>query len=121
MTDPHGPAPDIYDPAYVKDVFDRCSGRYIAFSYACSFGFTERWRRQCVAALPVPRSGRNLGDDLMAGTGEAWPHLLKRFPNLGAITAIDISTGMHEHAMARLHQHRAHKIAFIEDNTPEWV
>ena len=116
MTDPHGPAPDIYDPAYVKDVFDRCSGRYIAFSYACSFGFTERWRRQCVAALPVPRSGLNLGYDLMAGTGEAWPHLLKRFPNLGAITAIDISTGMHEHAMARLHQHRAHKIAFIEDN-----
>ena len=116
MTDPHGPAPDIYDPAYVKDVFDRCSGRYIAFSYACSFGFTERWRRQCVAALPVPRSGLNLGYDLMAGTGEAWPHLLKRFPNLGAITAIDISTGMHEHAMARLHQHRAHTIAFIEDN-----
>ena len=116
MTDPHGPAPDIYDPAYVKDVFDRCSGRYIAFSYACSFGFTERWRRQCVAALPVPRSGLNLVYDLMAGTGEAWPHLLKRFPNLGAITAIDISTGMHEHAMARLHQHRAHKIAFIEDN-----
>ena len=116
MTDPHGPAPDIYDPAYVKDVFDRCSGRYIAFSYACSFGFTERWRRQCVAALPVPRSGLDLGYDLMAGTGEAWPHLLKRFPNLGAITAIDISTGMHEHAMARLHQHRAHKIAFIEDN-----
>ena len=116
MTDPHGPAPDIYDPAYVKDVFDRCTGRYIAFSYACSFGFTERWRRQCVAALPVPRSGLNLGYDLMAGTGEAWPHLLKRFPNLGAITAIDISTGMHEHAMARLHQHRAHKIAFIEDN-----
>ena len=123
MTDPHGPAPDIYDPAYVKDVFDRCSGRYIAFSYACSFGFTERWRRQCVAALPVPRSGLNLGYDLMAGTGEAWPHLLKRFPNLGAITAIDISTGMHEHAMARLHQHRAHKIAFIEDSrptSPDW-
>lgn len=119
MTDPHGPAPDIpdiYEPAYVKDVFDRCSGRYIAFSYACSFGFTERWRRQCVAALPVPGSGLALGYDLMAGTGEAWPHLLKRFPDLGAITAIDISTGMHEHAMARLHQHRAHKIAFIEDN-----
>lgn len=122
MTDPHGPAPDIYDPAYVKDVFDRCSGRYIAFSYACSFGFTERWRRQCVAALPVPRSGLDLGYDLMAGTGEAWPHLLKRFSNLGAITAIDISTGMHEHAMARLHQHRAHKIAFIEASDPSgWM
>jgi hypothetical protein len=36
---------------FVKDVFDRCSDRYIAFSLFCSFGFTERWRRQCVAAL----------------------------------------------------------------------
>lgn len=23
---------DIYDPAFVKGVFDRCSGKYIAFS-----------------------------------------------------------------------------------------
>lgn len=33
---------DIYDPAYVKDLFDRCSGKYIAFSYDCSMGFTGR-------------------------------------------------------------------------------
>ena len=45
---------DIYDPRFVKDVFDRCSERYIAFSYFCSLGFTERWRKQCVGALPVP-------------------------------------------------------------------
>jgi ubiquinone/menaquinone biosynthesis C-methylase UbiE len=43
---------DIYDPQFVKAVFDRCSDRYITFSLICSFGFTERWRRQCVAALP---------------------------------------------------------------------
>ncbi len=30
------PHEDIYDPAYVRDVFDRCSERYIAFSYLCS-------------------------------------------------------------------------------------
>lgn len=42
---------DIYDPAFVKGVFDRCSGTYIRFSWLCSFGFTERWRQQCVAAL----------------------------------------------------------------------
>lgn len=33
---------DIYDPDFVKGVFDRCSDRYITFSLICSFGFTER-------------------------------------------------------------------------------
>lgn len=105
--------PDIYDPSFVKGVFDRCSGRYIAFSFFCSFGFTERWRRQCVQALPL-RADAAVGYDLMAGTGEVWPHLLKRFPDIAGITAVDISTGMHNRALQRLHAHRAHKIAFLE-------
>lgn len=107
---------DIYDPAFVREVFDRCSGRYIAFSYFCSLGFTERWRRQCVEALPAPGTGRPSGYDLMAGTGEVWPHLLRRHPEIGEITAVDISSGMHRRAMDRLHRHRAHKIRFIEDD-----
>ncbi|HWA01783.1 MAG TPA: class I SAM-dependent methyltransferase [Caulobacterales bacterium] len=106
---------DIYDPAFVKGVFDRCSARYIGFSYICSLGFTERWRAQCVAALPdLPEHA--LGYDLMAGTGEAWPHLLKRFPNVETITAVDISTGMHRLAMARPHKERQGRISFIEDD-----
>ena len=52
----------------------------------------------------------------MAGTGEAWPHLLARFPDIAEVTAVDISSGMHARAMDRLHRHRAHKIAFIEDD-----
>lgn len=56
------------------------------------------------------------GYDLIAGTGEVWPNLLKRFTDIGAITAVDISSGMHRHAMVRLHAHRAHRIAFIEDD-----
>lgn len=108
---------DIYDPQFVKGVFDRCSDKYIAFSTWCSLGFTERWRRQCVEALPTPMTaGAATGYDLMAGTGEVWPHLLKRYPAIGAIVAVDISSGMHQRAMARLHAHRAHKIAFIEDD-----
>lgn len=106
---------DIYDPAFVKDVFDKCSDSYIRFSYFCSFGFTERWRKQCVALFDDLPKGA-IGLDLMAGTGEVWPHLLKRFPETGQITAIDISTGMHKRAMERLHKTRAHKIDFIEDN-----
>ena len=106
---------DIYDAQFVKGVFDRCSERYIAFSWICSFGFTERWRRQCVEALP-PLSGAPSGYDLMAGTGEAWPHLLKRFPGLGGIIAVDISSGMHARAMERLHAHRTDRIRFVEDD-----
>jgi demethylmenaquinone methyltransferase/2-methoxy-6-polyprenyl-1,4-benzoquinol methylase len=111
-------ADDIYEPAFVKAVFDRCSERYIAFSWVCSFGFTERWRRQCVEALPLG-PGRAVGYDLMAGTGEVWPHLLKWHPDVAGITAVDISSGMHHRAMQRLHAHRAHKFAFIEDDVLE--
>lgn len=106
---------DIFAPAYVKNLFDRCSKKYILFSYMCSFGFTERWRKQCVKALPK-LSSHAVGYDLMAGTGEVWPHLLKAFPDLEQITAVDISKGMHDHALERLHKMRAHKIYFIEDD-----
>ncbi len=109
------PPIDIYEPSFVKGVFDRCSEPYIAFSWICSFGFTERWRRQCIQALPLG-SGPAVGYDLMAGTGEVWPHLLKRHPNVAAITAVDISSGMHRRALQRLHAHRAHKIDFREDD-----
>jgi ubiquinone/menaquinone biosynthesis C-methylase UbiE len=107
---------DLYDPRFVKAVFDRCSDQYIAFSYICSMGFTERWRRQCVDLLPAPVNPTPSGYDFMAGTGEVWPHLLNRFPDAGAITAVDISSGMHRRALERLHGMRAHRIAFIEDD-----
>lgn len=114
--EPKSEQTDIYEPEFVKGVFDRCSEQYIAFSYVCSLGFTERWRSQCVANMPPPASNSPTGYDLMAGTGEVWPHLLKRHPKTASITAVDISTGMHKRAIARLHKHRAHKIYFVEDN-----
>lgn len=109
----------IYDPSFVKGVFDRCSERYISFSYVCSFGFTERWRRQCAEAMPRLKSKNPFGYDLMAGTGEAWPHLFRVHKNIQKITAVDISSGMHNRAMSRLHEMRAHRIEFIEDNVLE--
>lgn len=107
---------DIYDPAFVKGVFDRCSNKYITFSWACSFGFTERWRQQCVEALPLNAELHHHGYDLMAGTGEVWPHLFTRHPQVSSVTAVDISTGMHQLALDRLHRDRIHKIKFIEDD-----
>lgn len=112
----HGDATGIYDPTFVKGVFDRCSRRYIGFSWLFSFGFTERWRRQCVDALPVAAGADSEAYDLMAGTGEVWPHLLRRHPGIKRIVAVDISSGMHQLAMERLHRHRAGMIEFIEDD-----
>jgi ubiquinone/menaquinone biosynthesis C-methylase UbiE len=106
---------DIYDPAFVKTVFDRCSDRYITFSYVCSMGFTERWRKQCVAALNLNPEAQT-GYDLMAGTGEVWPHLLAAHPGIERIVAVDISSGMHRRAIERLHIMRAKRIEFIEDD-----
>lgn len=106
---------DIYAPEFVKDLFDKCSGKYIWFSYVCSFGFTERWRKQCIKFLgDLPDMAE--GYDLMAGTGEAWPHLLRAHPSVAKISAIDISKGMHDLALERLHEVRADKIDFIQDN-----
>lgn len=67
-SDPSRSSADIYAPVFVKDLFDRCSGRYRLFSLLCSFGFTERWRRQCVGALPAESLAGATGYDLMAGT-----------------------------------------------------
>ena len=50
----------------------------------------------------------------MAGTGEVWPHLLRRFPDPGTITAIDISHRMHLEAVGRLHGCYAQRITHIE-------
>lgn len=103
MEQPDNMTPDIYDPAFVAAVFDRCSANYRNWSAVASFGLIRRWRRQCVAGLNLPEGSRAAGCDLMAGTGEVWPHLLARFPGLGRITAIDISPKMHHEAVARLH------------------
>ena len=105
---------NIYDPSYVKDLFDRCSGWYRIWSQVASFGFVAIWRRQCVNALPQLPSEKAVGFDLMAGTGEAWPYLLKRNPDVTSIVAVDISSEMNRRALERLHRTREAKIRLIE-------
>jgi ubiquinone/menaquinone biosynthesis C-methylase UbiE len=111
--------PDIYDPDFVADLFDRCSSNYRRWSAISSFGFTFIWRRQCVARFDPPRIPGAVAVDLMAGTGEVWPHLLRRFPDLGTITALDISHRMHRDAVERLHRQYSDKITHLEANALE--
>jgi len=78
----------IYDPDFVRDVFDRCGPNYRNWSAVASFGFVRRWRKQCVSALPIDTAEDAVCFDLMAGTGEVWPHLLRRFPDLAHIKRV---------------------------------
>jgi ubiquinone/menaquinone biosynthesis C-methylase UbiE len=107
-------AEDIYDPEFVRDVFDRCSASYRYWSQVASFGFVFLWRRQCVDHMPAIGPDSAVGLDLMAGTGEAWPYLLRRRAGVASITAIDISSGMIRRAVDRLHRTRVDKIKLVE-------
>ncbi|MEJ6399499.1 class I SAM-dependent methyltransferase [Yoonia sp. 208BN28-4] len=123
---------DIYDPQYVAALFDRCSKRYRTWSAVSSFGFIWLWRRQCVSRVMGQRGAARIADgqvtppgpgatqvvDLMAGTGEIWPHLLAWDSHL-RITAIDISRRMHDEAVKRLHGQTAGKIRHIAANALE--
>ena len=106
----------IYDPDFVRDVFDRCGPNYRNWSAVASFGFVRRWRKQCVSALPIDTAEYAVCFDLMAGTGEVWPHLLRRFPDLAHIKAVDISHVMHLEALDRLHASRSEHIEHLEAN-----
>lgn len=105
---------DIYDPEFVASLFDRCSSSYRRWSAVSSFGFIALWRRQCVARLNTPQTRRPIVVDLMAGTGEVLPHLLRRFPDLETLTALDISHRMHLEAVERLHDGYADRITHIQ-------
>ena len=104
---------DIHSAEYVADLFDRCAPSYRRWSAVSSFGFVWRWRKACVAMLPEPDGPAPEILDLMAGTGELWPHLLRRFPD-ATITAVDISRQMHLIALERLHQTRAERITHLQ-------
>ena len=110
---------NIYDPKFVADLFDRCSAGYRRWSALASFGFITLWRYQCVQRLKTPRAPKPIVVDLMAGTGEVWPHLLRRFPQIETITALDISHKMHLEAVERLHGAYAAKISHFEANALE--
>ena len=80
---------DIYDPSYVRRLFDEMSGTYGVVNVISSLGFCVRWRRQCVGLLSV-RPG-SVVVDLMTGMGELCPQLARLAGANGHITAVDLS------------------------------
>lgn len=110
---------DIYDPDHVAQLFDRCSNAYRRWSSIASFGMVWLWRITCVNSLPSETKPDGEFVDLMAGTGEVWPHLIRRFPNLKSIQAVDNSEKMHKEAVKRLHSQRSERCSHLHANALE--
>ena len=89
-----------YDQQYIAQLFDQMGPSYDVVNLISSFGFSEIWRSQCVGNLELSRGA--FVADLMAGSGECWPHLQNRIGTTGKIIAVDISPVMNQRQKPRL-------------------
>ncbi len=96
--------PDIYQPAFVMRLFDEMSRSYGIVNYVASFGFAERWRRQCASKLKLPAGAFVL--DLMSGMGELWPSLFKRKNGNIKVAAVELSHEMCKRSTQNTHRYQ---------------
>ncbi|WLD23906.1 class I SAM-dependent methyltransferase [Flavobacterium dauae] len=83
---------NIYEPEYVKQLFNQMSSSYERVNYITSFGFSIRWRKQFLNKLGKSAEKLNVLD-IMSGLGENWVHLKTNFPN-ACFTVLDFSEQM---------------------------
>jgi len=89
----------IFDPRYVRGLFDRMSRSYERMNIAMSFGFSALWRRQLMALVERPEDARDV-IDLMTGMGETWAAARRAFPG-ATLHALDFAPHMIEGAARR--------------------
>jgi ubiquinone/menaquinone biosynthesis C-methylase UbiE len=90
-----------YDPESIRTLFDDMASTYGHVNLISSFGFTARWRHQCVAGLPLASAGCVV--DLMSGMGELWRSLATALPTSARVVAVDISAEMARRAQRDWH------------------
>ena len=89
---------DIYNPAFVRDLFSEMSRTYGLTNLISSFGFCQRWRNQCVAQVSLQPG--MIVCDLMTGMGECWPPIGTALQARGQLFALDFSPEMCRRAHA---------------------
>ncbi|MDF1695341.1 MAG: class I SAM-dependent methyltransferase [Saprospiraceae bacterium] len=104
----------IYESQFVKDLFDKMSASYSKMNYITSFGFSERWRRQCVEALSI-QQGETIVD-LMTGMGECWRYILKEERSIEQLIALDFSGEMIKRAHHKKTAYPDQGIEILKEN-----
>lgn len=103
---------DIFQPNFVRQLFDEMSQTYSVVNYIASFGFTARWQKQCVRRIKVPLGATVY--DLMTGMGEMCSDISRMIGSSGRIRAIDISPRMCARARQRLRHRITCSVEVIE-------
>lgn len=84
---------NIYEPEFVKLLFNRMSSSYERMNIITSFGFSVIWRKKFIDKLGADKSEIKV-IDLLSGLGENWITLIKYFPN-ATFFALDFSEEMY--------------------------
>lgn len=108
---------NIYEPEFVKKLFNQMSNSYERMNYVTSFGFSIRWRKQFLSKLGKSNEQLHV-IDLLSGLGENWQFLKRNFPN-STFTALDFSEQMIHHSTEKGKKVFANKLDLICDNVLE--
>ena len=87
---------NIYNPEYVKNLFNRMSSSYERMNYITSFGFSIRWRKNFLKSFNKTEKEVEI-IDLLTGMGETWKATKHKFPK-SKLSALDFSEGMLKYA-----------------------
>lgn len=105
---------EIYAPEFVEKLFDKMSSSYSRMNYITSFGFSERWRRQCVEEIEIEK-GKTVVD-LMTGMGECWKHILRNSDKNSKLIGLDFSTEMINRAEKNKSKFKNHSVEILKEN-----
>ena len=90
------------------------SPSYGRVNYITSFGFSRRWRKQCVKALNISKG--TVVVDLLCGMGECWSSILDCADEHSELIALDFSTEMIRRASHVARKYPKKKIKILEEN-----
>ena len=105
---------NIYNPEFVKGLFNRMSGSYERMNFITSFGFSIRWRKQFLNHLESTNERVEI-IDLLTGMGETWVSVQHKFPNAN-LTALDFSTEMLKKAKKKSRDHFGNRISLLQQD-----
>lgn len=105
---------EIYEPKFVEKLFDKMSSSYSKMNYITSFGFSERWRRQCIEEIEIEKG--KIVVDLMTGMGECWKHILKNSSKDSRLIGLDFSAQMINRAKINKSNFNKATIEILKEN-----
>ena len=106
-----------YEPKFVEKLFDNMSSSYSRMNYITSFGFSKKWRKQCVNEIEI-ENGKVIVD-LLTGMGECWKFIDLKADKEAKIIGLDFSSNMIKKAEKNKRNFRERNIELLKENVFE--